>query len=165
MIVEVVEKKRRLQSQLVAVPVAVSTAVADTCVTSVGSSTTTHHAAPAALSSNLMVAPASRSLRSSGPTTISLTAVADNAERANLRRSEVPSSSSASVLSVQHHSAAAAGLTTTTSSTSSTLGAAPTSLQHSLPEDSMRCRGNFYYIVYNTRVYDDFLKILSEPTS
>lgn len=162
MIVEVVEKKRRLQSQLVAVPVAVSTAVADTCVTSVGSSTTTHHAAPAALSSNLMVAPASRSLRSSGPTTISLTAVADNAERANLRRSEVPSS----VLSVLHHSAPAAGLTTTTtSSTSSTLGAAPTSLQHSLPEDSMRCRGNFYYIVFNTRVYDDFLTILSEPTS
>ena len=162
MIVEVVEKKRRLQSQLVAVPVAVSTAVADTCVTSVGSSTTTHHAAPAALSSNLMVAPASRSLRSSGPTTISLTAVADNAERANLRRSEVPSS----VLSVLHHSAPAAGLTTTTtSSTSSNLGAAPTSLQHSLSEDSMRCRGNFYYIVFNTRVYDDFLTILSEPTS
>ena len=37
-------------------------------------------------------------------------------------------------------SAPAAGLTTTISSTSSAPGAAPTSLQHSLPEDSMRYR-------------------------
>lgn len=137
MMMEVAEKKRRLQSQLTA---SVPTTGIVSSVTN-----TAQHSAPAtvAVASTLMVAPASRSLRSTGPSSTYPTAIADTAgPPANKRRSEVPSSSSAGVLSLLNPTAlTTAGFNnTSSSSTSSALGAAPANLQHSLPEESMRYR-------------------------
>lgn len=131
MIMEVAEKKRRLQSQL--------TAPVPTGAGSTGNHAT-QHSVPAAVAPTLMAAPASRSLRSTGPTSMNPTAIADNAgPPPNKRRSEMPSSSSSAGLSLLHPTAPVTA-TTSSSSASYAIGAGSANLQHSLPEESMRYR-------------------------